>query len=137
MACLIRDAALAAHLCGQPRFDGDRAPFPAMRIFSVPMKLIHTFADPVELDGKRYLAKVFGDEQWDGCWHAYVVFVPDGKRSGLVATERDCVAPNLTALSWWASGLTGDYLRHALKRALFLEHHPEERTEEAPALRSR
>lgn len=101
-----------------------------MATFTSPMKLIHSFTAPVELDGQVYRAKVFGDEQYDGCWHGYIAFFPKGKRGhGLVATDRDCVQPNRTALTWWASGLTTDYLRHALKRALFLEGHPEERAE--------
>lgn len=100
-----------------------------MTTISSPMTPIHTLPETVELDGRVFRAKVFGDEQWDGCWHGFIAFFPKGKRGQLVATDRDTVQPNKTALSWWAGGLTTDYLRHALKRALFLEHHPDERSE--------
>lgn len=103
-----------------------------MATFASPMHLIHTFAEPVVLDGRKFKAKVFGDEQWDGCWHGFVVFFAKGKRgSEPLATELDCVTPNRQALSWWASGLTADYLREALRRALFLETHPDERHDTA------
>ena len=103
----------------------------------IPMELVHTFGEPVELDGRKFVARVFGDEQWDGCWHAYIAFFARGKR-GLtpLATDRDCVAPNRTALGWWAAGLTDDYLKHALRRALHLEANPDERIDTAPTVAS-
>jgi hypothetical protein len=105
-----------------------------MTTFTAPMELIHSYNDTVVVDGRKFRAKVFGDEQWDGAWHGFVAFFPRGKRGAEpVATDLDSVQPNKTALAWWAGGLTADYLHGALKRALFLDAHPEERTETAKA----
>lgn len=93
------------------------------------LQLLKTYPQAVEHEGRRYKAKLFVEEQFDGAWHAWVAFF--GRRGEApLATDRATVQPNETALRWWAEGLTSEHLRDALRRALFLEQHPDDRTDE-------
>lgn len=92
------------------------------------MELIRRIDEPLSYDGRRFRAAVYGDQQWDGAWHAWIAFF--GDPDGLIATDLQTVQPNLTALRWWAEGLSSVQLGDGLRRAFFLEANPEDRADE-------
>ena len=67
-------------------------------------------------DGTAFIARVWGCKRDDGLWEGWIEFVAED--GGAVArTPRETTQPNLTDLSYWASGLGPVYLEGAFRRA--------------------
>jgi hypothetical protein len=69
-------------------------------------------------DGAVYTAQACGRQREDdGIWEGWLEFVPDDG-SAVLRSHRETTQPNLTALEYWATGLTPIYLKGALERTL-------------------
>jgi hypothetical protein len=68
-------------------------------------------------DGRVYTAQACGRERQDGMWEGWLEFVPDDG-SIVLRSGRETTQPNLTALEYWATGLTPVYLEGALERTV-------------------
>ena len=81
-------------------------------------RTIAQFDTPIlDVDGVQYQAKACGREREDGLWEGWLEFenLQTGK---IVRTIRETTQPNLTDITYWATGLTPVYLEGALARAL-------------------
>ncbi len=79
--------------------------------------LVQFDAPVVDASGVRYTAKACGREREDGLWEGWIEF--ENVRNGsIVRTIRETTQPNLTDLTYWATGLTPVYLDGALARTL-------------------
>lgn len=71
----------------------------------------------LDADGAEYQAKACGRERDDGLWEGWLEF--QNLRTGaIVRTVRETTQPNVTDITYWATGLTPVYLEGALTRAL-------------------
>ncbi|HET7563735.1 MAG TPA: hypothetical protein VFJ96_01975 [Gemmatimonadaceae bacterium] len=85
--------------------------------------LIHEPSTTVtDVDGTVYRAQIFGEEQPDGHWTAWIEFVPTvdaaTRRGHRRRTGQETTQPDLAGLEYWATGLEPIYLDGALTRAL-------------------
>jgi hypothetical protein len=60
---------------------------------------------------------ICGTERDDGLWEGWIEF-ENRVTHEVIRTERETTQPNLTDLTYWASGLTAVYLEGALDRVL-------------------
>src|SRR5436190_15293862 len=67
----------------------------------------------------EYVARVYASQQPNGRWDGWFVFFPlHGGRA--LATDRETTQSSLSAVDYWATGITTTYLEGALERALAL-----------------
>jgi hypothetical protein len=89
-----------------------------------------TFETPLVHAGVRFGAKACGRKREDGLWEGWLEF-SDQDTGTVLRTGRETTQPNLTDLTYWASGLTGVYLDGALARILHVPS-PKEPAEVSP-----
>lgn len=77
----------------------------------------------IDVGGRWYRPRAYGDPRPDGTWEGWLVFFPIGGGSA-IASDRETTQTTLQALMSWATGLTPVYLEGALARALNLAHQP-------------
>ncbi|HEV8310913.1 MAG TPA: hypothetical protein VGW35_24900 [Methylomirabilota bacterium] len=82
------------------------------------IEFIHHYSSVIEsANGKRYVARVYADQQPAGLWEAWFVFFPlDG--GGAVASDRETTQSKREDVLYWTGGITSTYLQGALRRAL-------------------
>jgi len=81
-------------------------------------RTIVQFDTPVsDPSGARYTAKACGREREDGLWEGWIEF-ENARNGNIERTVRETTQPNLTDLTYWATGLTPVYLDGALARTL-------------------
>ncbi len=74
------------------------------------------FETPVaRTDGALYQARACGHERADGLWEGWIEFT-SAATGEVVRTVRETTQPNLTDLTYWATGLSTVYLEGALAR---------------------
>ena len=79
--------------------------------------------DLIDVSGRFYRPRAYGDPRADGTWDGWLVFFPvDGGPA--IATDRETTQATFDALTVWAAGLTPVYLEGALARALTLAYQP-------------
>ncbi|MBW3534458.1 MAG: hypothetical protein KY453_04465 [Gemmatimonadetes bacterium] len=92
-------------------------------------ELVHEFSLPLnDEEGRTYTARIRGEEDENGHWEGWIEFLPRGEGSAL-RTRRETTQSRYEHLSYWASGLSDDYLEMALRRA-----HPAEDRASPPPL---
>jgi len=69
----------------------------------------------VRADGALYHACACGHERADGLWEGWIEFT-SAATGEVVRTVRETTQPNLTDLTYWATGLSAVYLEGALAR---------------------
>jgi hypothetical protein len=80
-------------------------------------EVIVQFNEAVESpSGARYIARACG-RPVGHTWEGWIEFLPVGVGVA-IRTERETTQSNREDLSYWASGLSGEYLESALERAL-------------------
>jgi hypothetical protein len=77
----------------------------------------------IDVNGRLYRPRAYGDPQVNGSWDGWLVFFPLGGGSA-VASDRETTQTTFDALRSWALGITPAYLEGALARALRLAHQP-------------
>jgi hypothetical protein len=77
-------------------------------------KVVHEYA--LTVGGRGYAARVRGDVDSSGMWHAWIEFLPQDGGPAL-QTGRETTQSNYEQLEYWASGLSSSYLEGALDRA--------------------
>ncbi|CAN5306291.1 hypothetical protein BH23GEM2_BH23GEM2_24230 [soil metagenome] len=81
-------------------------------------EVIVQFNEAVESPtGGTYIPRAVGQPVRGGTWQGWIEFLPVGGGAA-VRTERETTQSNREDLSYWASGLSGEYLESALERAL-------------------
>jgi hypothetical protein len=76
------------------------------------------FQTPVsDRSARLHDATICGTERDDGLWEGWIEF-ENRVTHEVIRTERETTQPNLTDLTYWASGLTAVYLEGALDRVL-------------------
>lgn len=78
-------------------------------------ELIHQHSTRVvDLEGRQYVALIYGEERPDGTWEGWLEF-----RTGrnVLRTGQETSQPNRTAVEYWATGLEPTYLDGALALA--------------------
>lgn len=81
-------------------------------------EVIVQFNEAVESPGgTAYIARAVGQPVPGGTWHGWIEFLPVGGGAA-VRTDRETTQSNREDLSYWASGLSEEYLESALERAL-------------------
>ncbi len=89
------------------------------------------FETPVaRTDGALYQARACGHELADGLWEGWIEFT-SAATGEVVRTVRETTQPNLTDLSYWATGLSTVYLEGALAR-IFAARRPVETVPVSP-----
>jgi len=84
-----------------------------------PSEVIVQFSEPVRSPiGTVYTARVCGEGFDDGTWQGWIEYLPVDPDGDPVRTDRETTQPNRADLSYWASGLSVEYLESALERAL-------------------
>ncbi len=73
---------------------------------------------PIEMKGRWYKPRAYGDPQSDGTWNGWVVFFTLSGRSAIAPPSPETTQSNLGALALWAESLTLLDLEAALARAL-------------------
>jgi hypothetical protein len=80
----------------------------------------HHYEQLLTSAGRRYRARVYGEQRADGRWAGSLIFVPvDGGR--LISTATETTQSTLADLAQWGAGLSDIYLEGALARALALQ----------------
>ena len=75
------------------------------------------FDTPIVYNGTQYRARVCGRQREDGLWEGWIEF--ENIETGVVLrTVRETTQPNLTDLTYWATGLTPVYFEGALARTV-------------------
>ena len=69
----------------------------------------------VRADGALFQALACGHERTDGLWEGWIEFT-SAATGDVVRTGRETTQPNLTDLTYWATGLSTVYLEGALAR---------------------
>jgi hypothetical protein len=77
----------------------------------------------IDVNGRWYRPRAYGDPQPGGTWDGWLVFFPVGGGTA-IATDRETTQATFGALTVWAAGLTPVYLDGALVRALKLAQQP-------------
>jgi hypothetical protein len=89
------------------------------------------FETPVaRTDGALYQARACGHERADGLWEGWIEFT-SAATGEVVPTVRETTQPNLTDLTYWATGLSTVYLEGALAR-IFAVRRPVETVPVSP-----
>jgi hypothetical protein len=83
------------------------------------VKFAYEFERPLTSTAGNYVARLYGQQQTDGRWGGWLVFVATGGR--MIATDRETTQSTLAELTYWATGLSDVYLQGALERALALQ----------------
>jgi len=79
-------------------------------------QVVRTFDDPVFLDGAPYRVQVCARPEGH-LWEGWIEFIAqDG--TDVRRTPRETTQPDLSAIVYWATGLSGTYLEGALARTL-------------------
>jgi hypothetical protein len=77
----------------------------------------------MEMDGRWYRPRAYGNPQPDGMWGGWLLFFPL-PGGGAISSGRETTQSTFEALIVWASGLTDVYLEGALTRALRIAEQP-------------
>jgi hypothetical protein len=86
------------------------------------MELIRHLGSHTDDLGNDYMVRVYGREDEDGNWQAWVAFFPlDGGRP--LATDLETTQSSRSDLLYWAMGLETIYLAGALTRSHRLRPH--------------
>ena len=80
----------------------------------------------VEMGGRWYQPRAYGDPQPDGSWRGWLVFFPVHGGRAVAPPTWETTQHSLGALADWAASLGAVYLDGALARALKLEEQPPE-----------
>jgi hypothetical protein len=80
--------------------------------------------EPVEMGGRWYRPRAYGDPQPDGRWDGWLVFFPVRGGAAVASASPDTTQSTLGALADWSLGLTPVYLDGALARALRVSQRP-------------
>jgi hypothetical protein len=78
----------------------------------------------IDMGGRWYRPRAYGDPQPDGTWDGWIVFFPLGGGSAIAPSGPETTQSTLEALAVWAAGLTPVYLDGALAGALRLARQP-------------
>lgn len=78
----------------------------------------------IDVGGRWYRPRAYGDPQPDGTWDGWIVFFPLGGGSAIAPPGPETTESTSGSLAAWASGLTPLYLEGALARALKLAQQP-------------
>jgi len=70
----------------------------------------------ISQDALKYVARVYAAQNPDGRWDGWFVFFPLHGGPAL-ATDRETMQSSLSAVSYWATGISTTYLEGALERA--------------------
>jgi hypothetical protein len=77
----------------------------------------------IDVSGRWYRPRAYGDAQPDGTCDGWLVFFPVGGGAA-IASDRGTTQATFQALTLWAAGLTPAYIEAALARALALAYKP-------------
>ena len=81
-------------------------------------ELIHQYSKPTEdVQGHRYLARVYAMQRPDKMWEACFEFVSIDGENTIYRTEPETAQSNREAVAYWAAGIESTYLSGALGRA--------------------
>lgn len=78
----------------------------------------------IEVDGRWYRPRAYGDPQPDGMWEGWLIFFPLGREMAIAAPGPETTQSTMAALAVWAAGLSRVYIQAALARALGLVQQP-------------
>ena len=78
----------------------------------------------IDVDGRWYRPRAYGDPQRDGRWNGWVIFFPLGRGIAIAPPSPETTQSTAAALAVWATGLSTLYLEGALARALGLPDQP-------------
>lgn len=78
----------------------------------------------IDLNGRWYRPRAYGDERPGGTWDGWLVFFPVGGGTAIAPPGPETTQRTLEALTVWAAGLRPVYLEGALARALAVEKEP-------------
>jgi hypothetical protein len=88
-------------------------------------RILTSFRQPLMTDtGIGYRGRACGRQRDDGRWEGWLEFEPDDGSEPL-RTPRETTQPTLSAMEYWAAGLTFVYLEGALARAIDALRAPE------------
>lgn len=79
----------------------------------------------IEVDGRWYQPRAYGDPQPDGTWNGWVIFFPVGRGIAIAPPSPETTQRTEAALAVWATELTTLHLEGALARALGLLDQPQ------------
>jgi hypothetical protein len=82
--------------------------------------VLRSFREVLRFEGVSYTVRACGRQREDGVWEGWLEFEP-GDGSTVLRTPRETTQPKLTALKYWASGLSAVYLEGAFDRAVDAE----------------
>jgi hypothetical protein len=86
------------------------------------IQLIHEHATHVQMpDGRRYLARTYGESEPDGTWVGWLEFSPLDMPGAVLRTDRETSQSSREALESWALGLESTYFEGAFERAHLVE----------------
>jgi hypothetical protein len=74
----------------------------------------------IQVDGRVFRPRLYGDPQTDGSWAGWVIFFPVPAGVAIAPPTPETIQRTLAALQAWSTGLTAVYLEGALERALRL-----------------
>jgi hypothetical protein len=92
------------------------APVPAAAAHGPPQLIDQLATEVVDVGGRRWAARVYGEPRADGTWVGWLQFSVIGGRA-VRRTEQETSQPGRGALAYWASGLEPTYLAGAFRRA--------------------
>jgi hypothetical protein len=72
----------------------------------------------IDVGGRWYRPRAYGDPQPDGMWDGWLIFFPLGHGIAIAPPGPETTQGTMAALAVWAGGLSHDYLEGALARAL-------------------
>jgi hypothetical protein len=78
----------------------------------------------IDVGGRGYRPRAYGDPQPDGMWDGWLIFFPLGREIPIAPPGPETTQSTLAALAVWAAGLSRAYLEGALARALELAEQP-------------
>jgi hypothetical protein len=78
----------------------------------------------IDVDGRWYRPRAYGDPQPDGMWDGWVVFFPLGGGTAIAPPSPETRQSTVAALGVWAAGLSPVDLEGALDRAVGLAQQP-------------
>ena len=74
----------------------------------------------IQVDGRVFRPRLYGDPQTDGSWAGWVIFFPVPAGVAIAPPTPETIQRTLAALQAWSTGLTAVYLEGVLERALRL-----------------
>jgi hypothetical protein len=78
----------------------------------------------IDVGGRWYRPRAYGDPQPDGMWDGWLIFFPLARGIAIAPPGPETTQSTLPALAVWAAGLSHVYLEGALARALELAEQP-------------